>query len=279
MGFSSYKDFLLESYPSTAGHLKKAAGESAWGGASAAPSKPVSLSPPAINGMEKTVQALFQLKRKRDYLDFLFRENSPPAAAAGMGERPQDSVLMGYDFHIDSQGLPRLIEVNTNASGFLIVNSLRQFQGLPFQKALDSLKKSFQREWEKFQAEKKGKILAEPKKICLIDEKPLEQKMALEFFMYKDFFESMGWDFALCDSASLRRDQRGRLLTERGEEADFIYNRCTDFYFERHSDLARAFRKKPHASAPIPLNIIFCLTKKGFVIGIAIRIDGPFWNR
>ena len=255
MGFSSYKSFLLEAYPSAAGCLKGGA----WAGAPVSP-EPSALPRRIIKGMEKTVQALFRLKKDRDYLDFLFQENQAPAAAAGMRGHPQDSVLMGYDFHIDSKGVPRLIEVNTNAAGFLIANSLCRFQGLPYQKSLESLKESFQREWEKFQSSKKS-AAAEAPKICLIDEKPLEQKMALEFFMYKDFFKSMGRAFSIIDSASLKRDQGGRLLTERGEAADFLYNRCADFYFKRHPDLARAFREKAACFSPHPLEY-FLLSDK-----------------
>ena len=75
--------------------------------------------------------------------------------------------------------------------------------------------------------------------MLLIDENPFEQKMALEFFMYKDFFQSMGWPLDICDSRALTK-------------ADFIYNRCVDFYFENHPPLAEAFLKGTCAISPHP---------------------------
>ncbi len=252
---ASYKEFLCKTYPSAAGLLR----EGAWGGAPISP-EPALLSSKALKGMQKTVRALFQLKSCGDYLDFLFLERTPPDIVSSLRGHPQDSVLMGYDFHIDSQGLPRLIEVNTNASGFLIVNSLRQFQGLPFQEALDSLKESFRREWIKFQKAAGGGGPEKPR-LRLIDESPLEQKMALEFFMYKDLFQSMGWDFEICGSNSLKISQK-KLLTERGARADFIYNRCADFYFKRHPVLARAFREQLACFSPHPLEYYLLSDKK-----------------
>ena len=195
------------------------------------------------------MKSLFQLKKLEDYQKHL--DTKAPQTA--LKNQNQDSVLMAYDFHIDHHGQPKLIEVNTNASGFLLVNSLYQFQNLPYKKAKEDLQKSFQAEWKKFIAS--GKEVTKetsPQKVILIDESLLSQKMAVEFYMYKDFFQSMGWPFEICESQSLTTDDEGNLYTTHKEKVDFIYNRSTDFYFENHPHLAKAYVKGTCAISPNP---------------------------
>jgi hypothetical protein len=59
------------------------------------------------------------------------------------------SVLMSYDFHLEGV-TPRLLEINTNASGYLIADALYSMhaQSNPFPMAMNSLKKSFMREFK-----------------------------------------------------------------------------------------------------------------------------------
>ena len=207
-------------------------------------SEPVSLSLEAYKQIEKVVKVLFQLKNNKDYQ----KSFSSVVHQTAFKNQKQDSVLMAYDFHLEKE-IPRLIEVNTNASSFLLSNSLYQFQNLEYKKAREDLKKSFQSEWKKFNQDQENPA---PKKSVLIDENPLEQKMAIEFFMYKDFFQSMGWSFEICDSHSLKIDEKGFLYTPKGDKIDFIYNRSTDFYFENHPELATAYLKGTCAISPNP---------------------------
>ena len=253
MDFLSYKNFLKDEYPSAYDFLQSHSWKSSFFPES------VALSSKAYQKMEKVIQSLFLLKNKKDYL------NSPSIKTpeTALKSQSQNSVLMAYDFHIEKE-TPKLIEVNTNASGFLLVNSLYQFQNLPYKKAKEDLKKSFQSEWEKFnednknylergsQADQKNRAVQTPQKVILIDEDPLDQKMTLEFFMYKDFFQSMDWPFEICDSRSLKTDDKGNLCASKGKRVDFIYNRSTDFYFEKHPHLAEAYLKRTCAVSPNP---------------------------
>ncbi len=202
--------------------------------------------------IQQVIASLFQLKCRANYQKSLslkaeqsFNQNQLKTA---LKSQNLDSVLMAYDFHLH-EGEVKLIEVNTNGSGFLLFNSFCQFQNQPYKKSIDSLKKSFQSEWDKF---RKGQKSSQPKKTVLIDEDPLNQKMALEFFMFKDFFESMGWPFEICDSRSLKTDDKGFLYTSEGHLIDFVYNRSVDFYFEQHPQIAKAYLKGTCAISPHP---------------------------
>jgi len=241
MDFLAYKSFLKKEYPSAYDFLQS----HSW-----KPSffpETVSLSFKTYQQMEKVIQSLFLLKSKRNYFNS-FSAKTPETA---LKNQSQSSVLMAYDFHVEKK-IPYLIEVNTNASGFLLVNSLYQFQNLPYKEAKEDLKKSFQSEWEKFNKDNKNSAKQKPQKLILIDDDPLNQKMILEFFMYKDFFCSMNWPFEIHDSRSLKTDNSGNLYTSKGKSVDFIYNRSTDFYFEEHPHLAEAYLKGTCAVSPNP---------------------------
>ena len=171
---------------------------------------------------------------------------------------PQDSVLMSFDFHLSAEGLPLLIEVNTNSSGFLLTNSLCQYHGLEHRTALKNLEFSFQEEWRKFQifARQKtggrGLKPGPPQRTAVIDEAPFGQKMIFEFQMFKDFFKSFGQTADIYDVRSLNEDENGFLRDEQGRKIDFCYNRSTDFYFSENPHLKRAYQKGLCAFSPHP---------------------------
>ncbi|MCB0349565.1 MAG: hypothetical protein KDD38_00180 [Bdellovibrionales bacterium] len=128
-----------------------------------------------------------------------------------------NSVLMAYDFHydFDSQKLS-LIEINTNASAYLIVDQLYKSQnheGNPWSDPLAALKKSFFTE-----------IGFAPHsnncRVAIIDDHIKDQRMYPEFLMYKSLFESWGLSTQLRDQDQIRT-----------QDFDFIYNRSTDFLF------------------------------------------------
>ena len=203
--------------------------------------------------MDKAVRLLFQLKSRNDY-----KQKLNPSLWPDFG---QDAVLNTYDFHITDQG-PRLIEANTNGAGFLLINALLRLQGETgqAQASKQQLKKAFQAEWDKFR--KNSNSGAAPKTVVLIDEEPLNQILAVEFFMYRDFFASMGWPpCEILDSQSLKIGEKGHLRTPSGQIADFIYNRVTDFYFERHPHLLKAFKQGLSAFSPHPLEYLLLADK------------------
>ena len=214
-----------------------------------------------VEEMEKVVQEVHVLKKNPDYLKDL-KKDIPAALSHFNFAHPQDSVLMAYDFHIDSEGHPRLIEVNTNGSGFLIGNAIYQAHGLPYKKALESLRNSFQSEWSKFLTFYRGKRKKERPEVAIVDEQINSQKMIWEFFMYKDFFQSMDWSANIYEASDLIEGEEGSVVNAQGQSLDFIYNRLTDFYLRRFPVLLQAYVNQKACLSPHPLEYYLLSDKK-----------------
>ena len=238
--------------------------------------------------IQEIVQAFYKLKESSIYQTAL----SKKIPEIAQEENRQNSPLMAYDFHIEGsshkvqdnshkaekdslkgssndsykdfwktqESSLKLIEINTNASAFLLSNLLYQSsfsQG--FENSLKELKKAFFTEWELFNPHKKTP------KIVLIDENIESQKMRFEFFMYQDFFNSMGWKLEILDSKSLLTDDKAFLYTPQKEKIDFIYNRSTDFYFANHPKLKKAYQEKSCLILPQPRDYALLADKKRFL--------------
>lgn len=243
-----YHRFLSQEYPSTHSFLHR----------QRLPLFPeeVSLSQEAFQSMKQVVSTLFALKQDPDYWKAVGSE-----APSNINKNHfQDSVLMAYDFHLDQEGRPRLIEVNTNASGFLLTNAFYQYRGMPYQESLNLLKDSFQKEWFKFQKNQKNNKKT-PHKVVLMDQDISQQKMFVEFFMFKDFFKTFDWPLEICEMASLSFKDF-QLLTDQGEKIDFIYNRSTDFYFENFPSLLQAYQNQSCCITPHPRDYFLLSDKK-----------------
>ena len=154
------------------------------------------------------------------------------------------SVLMGYDFHLDSQLKPKLIEINTNASGFLIVDLVQKAHGIS-SPALNLLKESFFEEWSLFSSQKNPHI-------AIIDSDIQNQKMNFEFTMYKDLIQSWGWTCEIVNVQDIQCDSNDYLFSPSKKRIDFVYNRLTDFYFLNHPILKKAYLKQTACFSPNP---------------------------
>ena len=208
----------------------------------------VNISPSILSQMTQVVSAVYSLKLDKEYLDFLKPSLEPVVCVPHF----QDSVLMAYDFHIDSTGTPRLIEVNTNGAGFLIAYAVYQTHGMADKKSLKDLVQSFREEWNKFQNNGKKQSKTSPCKVALMDENPFQQKMAVEFLMYKKLFQSMNWPADIYDSGDLKEDSEGFLKDVQGEQIEFVYNRSTDFYLKKSPHLQRAYKGRKACFSPHP---------------------------
>jgi hypothetical protein len=151
------------------------------------------------------------------------------------------SALMSYDFHVDSEGNLRLIEINTNASMSLMTDLLYRLQGLPntfsedFPRAIiDTFKNEYQ-----LSAPGRGKAevpARELKRVVIVDEKPEQQRLYVEFEAYRELFAREGYEVDIADSGEL--EFKDGELSVRGKRVDLVYNRDTDFYFEAPSGAA-----------------------------------------
>ena len=172
---------------------------------------------------------------------------------------------MSYDFHIDSDGALRLIEINTNASLSLLVDELHRFQKIEnvFSKEFKSeILATFTQEFNEARAAGSFKSSdrsphgsTDLKRIGIVDENPTAQRLFIEFAMYQELFATAGWDAKFFDPTELRfvdgqLQAKHHVATDEDDAdgpLDLIYNRNTDFYFS--AETSRALREAMMAKA------------------------------
>jgi hypothetical protein len=144
----------------------------------------------------------------------------PASAAATAG------VCMGHDFHLTDRG-PKLIEINTNAGGLLLVAELLSAWGLDGTGCLDAGFAMFAEEWGAA-----SPLLAVPrplKRIAIVDEAPAGQYLYPEFERFAALIAQHGMSAVIADPGDLVWDADRCRLACGGEPIDLVYNRLTDF--------------------------------------------------
>lgn len=144
----------------------------------------------------------------------------------------EDSILNSLDFHYSSEKL-KIIEANTNASGFLISHLLEDDKNfiVSYEK---TLLKSFQ-----------TVLGSDLKEVSIIDANPETEKMYPEFLMFKDFFERSDIETEILKTKDLNLSTNKNI---------FIYNRDTDFYLEKNLELLSAWKNKKAVLSSSPLS-------------------------
>ncbi|MDX8410556.1 MAG: hypothetical protein R8K46_01605 [Mariprofundaceae bacterium] len=180
----------------------------------------ISVSTPrqSFQDMLRLVGALHRLQACELYEESL-RHRIPEIAHA---DPHNDSVLMGYDFHLSPDG-PKLIEINNNAAGLYAEGAwLPQplIAELPGE-LTERLDRMFDPAWQQ---------------LAIVDEHVSEQFMYPEMLAYADLFQQRGRQAVVVSPEDIDLGEDGDLYVE-GRRLDVIYNRHTDFYLE-HADLA-----------------------------------------
>ena len=145
-------------------------------------------------------------------------------------------VFFGYDFHLTTDG-PRLIEVNTNAGGALLLQHVASAQQaccrevgdfFPGPKEVDDMEQVFVDMFrEEFRAHRPDDELA---CVAIVDEDPHAQYLSPEFDLFREMFTSHGIKALILDPREFAlRDNK---LTAAGTTVDLVYNRLTDFYLQ-----------------------------------------------
>lgn len=137
----------------------------------------------------------------------------------GLKKPKNSAVCMSYDFHINSEGLPELIEINTNASFLALGLEMYDFLKLPnvaaeFKQA--DLIKMFLTEDQIVSDENEPAFV-------IIDDEPKQQRLYVEFLIYQQLLQEQGLKCSVVDFRN----------TEVIDKATLIYNRYTDFYLEQ----------------------------------------------
>jgi len=187
------------------------------------------------------------LANAKTAIEAFYRVSRLPAYPGNLGPVPavcarppaNRSVLMAYDFHTNEEGECFLVEINTNASGFMLaglMNAVKTGANAEDFPPFEDLFSSFANELKLFA----GSVPPQPL-VAITDENLLEQKMYPEFLIYKDWFEKHGWRAELVEAKDFAK-------------ADLVYNRTTDFYFdaENSSALRRAYEHREACFSPNP---------------------------
>jgi len=184
-----------------------------------------------------------------------------------------DGLLMGYDFHISSNG-PQLIEVNTNAGGAFVVNEMMTtvdsllccgFQAMQSHEALHSVLLS---EWQS--AGKEG----QPRRAAIVDEALDTQFLYPDMLIAKQYFEREGIETVVADMQAL--EYADGILRCNGLEVDLVYNRSTDFSLtgSASSALQQAAMAGAALVSPNPLHHKLYADKNNFIdFGDATKLE------
>ena len=88
--------------------------------------------------------------------------------------------------------------------------------------------------------------------LAIVDDSPGEQYLYPEFLLFKSLLEAHGIRTLIADARELSNDSGS--LSHDGQRIDFVYNRCTDFYFAEpaHAVLADAYRRDLAVITPHP---------------------------
>ena len=167
-------------------------------------------------------------------------------------------VLQGYDFHLGAAG-PQLIEINTNAGGVMLNAEMGRAQQACCSEVADlvsgpsdyssieeRLFATFMADWRAARGD------APLRHIAIVDTGPTAQYLYPEFLLFQRLFEARGIRTTIADPAELAFEN-GSLHHASGI-VDLVYNRLTDFYFERpeHAVLARAYESDAVVVTPHP---------------------------
>ena len=183
---------------------------------------------------------------------------------AGFEPKAQ-SVFFGYDFHIDENGQPKLIEINTNAGGALL-NSLQfktECEAQFFQ--------NFQEEWQLSQRS------SEPlRTIAIVDDAPQTQYLYAEFLLFKELFKTNGIETIICAPENL--EYHSQRLWYGNIPIDLVYNRLTDFVLtgESQKALANAYLAGDVVVTPHPRAHTLYANKRNLTILSNGKILTPF---
>ncbi len=218
-------------------------------------SYPVFLLQKEIDEMSALVTAIGELVARTEY-SALVREAFPEL---DIEADQTQGVLYGYDFHMGDDG-PQLIEVNTNAGGILLNNSLSGVQKACCDQAKKLMREPVIRRSDLpnrlVEMFRKEFVLARPgqtlKRVAIMDDKPEQQFLYSEFKSFEKLLSDHGIDVVIAAPESLHYD--GHAVFAGEQEIDLIYNRHTDFYLRGDSlhSLADAYQRGGVVLTPNP---------------------------
>lgn len=174
-----------------------------------------------------------------------------------LATRTGEQTTIGcFDFYWTPEGL-RLIEINTNAAAWVLVELLRGYHGIATPD-FSPLCKAFRREWA---LQSPGTALTH---VAIVDETPAQQKTHFEFLWIQAILRKEGIACEIFAPQDLHFDEnRGALVDTQGIPWPFVYNRFCDFLLvtPEATDLRRAYEAGAVCLRPSPREYA-CLSDK-----------------
>ncbi len=172
-------------------------------------------------------------------------------------------LVSGFDFHLSAGG-PQLIEVNTNAGGAFITQSLIREHNQRLSKTTElcsahpfgndivitkDLRDMVLAEWQR--AKRTGNA---PAHLAIVDDNPREQFLYPDMLLARTLLQNNKTRVSIVASRDLHY-QNG-ILTHRDQPVDMVYNRLTDFSLHdtANTALLRAWQDDAVVLSPSPLN-------------------------
>ena len=203
-----------------------------------------------LHQAQELIQTLYKLSRSSSLVESSIFQHLKEYCPT---ENKNSSLLMAYDFHLVGEDL-KLIEVNTNASGFTLCDISQQVHGM--RSSLPSLEMAFRKE------------MRGAKEVFIVDDRPQEQKMYGEFVIYQEWLLSRAFQTKICDFRDFKWVGEELLYSPTTEHkpipVDFIYNRYCDFLLseEASKDLSAAYRSGRVTFSPQPREYILLADKQ-----------------
>ena len=185
-----------------------------------------------IAAMQDVIEAIEHVVALAPYRETVLAQ-APEIARRASGAH---GVFFGYDFHLTNAG-PRLIEINTNAGGALLLHHVASAQQaccrevgafFPGPQEIGDVEQVFVDMFRnEFRAQHPQHELG---CIAIVDEDPQAQYLSPEFELFRQMFENHGIEALIADPRDFElQDDR---LVAAGRTVDVVYNRLTDFYLE-----------------------------------------------
>jgi hypothetical protein len=201
--------------------------------------------------MERMMQSIAAIERVIALPAYQAYVLSWAPAIAGL-EQKNTGVFMGYDYHLGAEG-PKLIEINTNAGGAMLVAGLgRAHRDCCHEVPLPSstlapeedILAMFREEWRL----ERGELPLNT--VAIVDETPSEQFLYPEFLLFARLFQRAGMKAIVCDPSELIL--KNGALWHGEHRVDMVYNRATDFSLARHASLRQAYESGAAVLTPHP---------------------------
>lgn len=237
---------------------------------------PVFISQDHISQMKALIDAIERVVSLPAYRDLVL--SAAPEVARH--ESGACGVFFGYDFHLTNDG-PRLIEINTNAGGALLllhVASAQQACCPEVENFVLGRVDATQLELafvNMFRNEMRSQFPdRELRRVAIVDEKPDEQYLSPEFTLFRQMFDQHGIEAIVTGPEDLVLD-REQLLAD-DKPIDLVYNRLTDFYLQSPDSavLERALLTGAAAVTPGPyLHALYANKRNLAILSDAGQLD------